>query len=204
MDDSFIIGLVLLAVVPLVVVDAVGGMRAGFDNAFWARPLAEKLPLIAQRRRVWDRLSLIWVPINLLLMAGLTAFAFQLATTEEGVWGALGVGVFIPVATAFIAVVLLMAATIGRAAEDGSVPAWSEPAWQATGWIERTFVIGGNLAHVSIGVGIVASGHPAEWAGWVAIVSGALLAIWASLRDYFFQHMVLIAPLALGVALILE
>lgn len=203
-DDSRIIGYVLLAVVPLVVVDGIGAMRAGFDNAFWARPLQEKLPLIAERRRVWNRLTLIWVPINLLLMAGLTAFAFQLASTEEGVWGALGIGVFIPVATAFIVVAVLMAATIGRAAEEGAVPAWAEPAWQASGWIERMFVVGGNIAHVAIGVGIVASGYPVEWAGWVAIISGALIALWASLRDYFFQHMVLIAPIALGVALILE
>jgi len=186
MDDSLIIGCVLLSVVPLVVVDAVGGMRAGFDNAFWARPLAGKLPLIAERRRAWDRLSLIWVPINLLLMAGLTAFAFQMASTEDGVWVALGIGVFIPVATAFIATIGLMAATIGRAAQGGSLPAWAEPVWQASWWIERAFVVGGNVAHVAIGIGIVASGHPAEWVGWVAIGSGALIAAWASLRDYFF------------------
>ena len=204
MDDSLTIGLVLVAVVPLVIWDGVGGMRAGFDNAFWARPLAEKMPLIAARRRVWDRLSLIWVPINLLLTAGLTAFAFQLATTEDGVWGALGLGAFLPLAAAFIATVLLMATTIGKAAEEGSMPAWAAPIWQASGWIERAFVIGANLAYVAIGVGIVSSGYPAEWAGWVAIASGALIAAWASLRDYFFQHMVLVTPLVLGVALLLD
>jgi hypothetical protein len=204
MDDSFIIGCVLLAVIPLVVWDGIGTKRAGFDGAFWARPLGDKMPLITARRRVWDRLSLIWVPINLLLTAGLTAFAFQLAATGEGVWGALGLGAFIPVTAAFISVALLMAATIGRAAAEGSVPAWAEPAWQASGWVERAFVIGANVAYVAMGVGVVSSGYPAEWAGWVAIASGALIAAWASLRDYFFQHMVLVTPIALGVALLLD
>ena len=202
-SDAVITGWVLLAVLPLVVWDGVGGMRAGFDNAFWAKPLSDKLPLIAEQRRVWDRLSLIWLPITALLVAGLTAFAFQLSATGDGVWGVLGLGVFIPVATVFMATIPLMATTIGRAAADGSVPAWAEPVWQASGWLERAFVVGANLAYVSMGVGIVASGYPAEWAGWVAIVSGALLAVWASLRDYFFQHMTLVTPLALGVALLL-
>ena len=203
MSDTSITGLVLLAVVPLVVWDGVSGMRAGFDNAFWARPLPEKLPLVAAQRKVWDRLSLIWLPITALLAAGLTGFTFQLAATDDGVWGVLGLGVFLPVATVFMAIVPLMATTIGRAAADGTVPAWAEPVWQASGWVERAFVIGANLAYVAMGFGIVASGYPAEWAGWVAIVSGALLAAWASLRDYFFQHMTLVTPVALGVALLL-
>jgi len=202
-SDAAITGWVLLAVVPLVVWDGAGGMRAGFDSAFWAKPLPEKLPLIADRRRAWDRLSLVWLPITVLLSAGLTAFAFQLAGTEDGVWGLLGLGVFLPLATVFMGTISLMATTIGRAAADGSVPAWAEPVWQASGWVERAFVIGANLAYVSIGVGVVASGYPAEWAGWVAIASGAGIALWASLRDYFFQHMTLITPLSLGVALLL-
>ena len=204
MSDSFIIGCVLLAVVPLVLWDGFGGMRAGFDSAFWARPLVDKMPLIVSRRRVWDRLSIIWVPINALVSAGLTAFAFQLAATDDGVWGVLGLGVFIPLATVFIATIVLTAATIGRAAEEGTVPAWAEPVWQASGWVERAFVIGANVAYVSMGVGIVSSGYPAEWVGWVAIASGAFIAVWASTRDYFFQHMTLITPLALGVALLLD
>ena len=178
MNDASVTGLVLLAVVPLVVWDGVSGMRAGFDNAFWAKPLREKLPLIAAERRVWDRLSLNWLPITALLVAGLTAFAFQLAATEDGVWGILGLGAFVPLATMFMATVPIMAATIGRAAVDGSVPAWAEPVWRMSGWVERAFVIGANVAYVSIGIGIVASGYPAEWVGWVAIGSGGLLAVW--------------------------
>lgn len=52
-------------------------------------------------------------------------------------------------------------------------------------------------------MGILGSGFPADWAGWVAIVSGGFIAAWAALRDYFYQHMVLITPIALGIALVL-
>jgi hypothetical protein len=69
--------------------------------------------------------------------------------------------------------------------------------------LERAFVIGANLAYMACGIGIVTSGFPAPWAGWIAIASGALIAACASLREYFFQHMVLITPIILGIALIL-
>ena len=64
-------------------------------------------------------------------------------------------------------------------------------------------VVAANLAYVAWGVAMVDSGFPAEWAGWVAFISGLLLAVWASLQDNYFQHMTLITPLVVGVALLL-
>jgi hypothetical protein len=206
MDDSLIIGCVLLAVVPLIVWDGTSAMRAGFDNAFWAKPLPDKLGQVAARRRQWNRLAIVWIPATLLVTAGLTAFAFQLTAAGEGVWAGLGLGALIPIAAIFVLTALLIATTVGHAAEASTseVPAWVGPVWLASWWVERSLVIAANVAYVALGVGIVSSGYPAEWAGWVAIVSGALLALWASLRDYLFQHLILITPLALGVALILD
>ncbi len=53
------------------------------------------------------------------------------------------------------------------------------------------------------GVAIVRSGFPSDWVGWVAVVSGGLIAAWASLSDYWFQHMTLLTPIAVGIALLL-
>lgn len=207
-EDSVIAGLALVAVVPFVAWDAVGSLRAGFDNAFWARPLEGKMERIDRQRPAWHRLGIVWLYINVLLAAGLTAFTFQLAAHGEEVWAALGLGAFLLGAAVFLSGAVLMVTTIGHAAgerdEDGSVPPWAFPVWQSTWWSERFFVIGANLAYVAWGIGIVAGGFPATWAGWVAIASGALIAAWASLREYFFQHMVLVTPLVLGVALILD
>ncbi len=55
---------------------------------------------------------------------------------------------------------------------------------------------------MSWGVAIIRGDFPAEWAGWVAIISGALIAAWTALTDYWFQHMTLLGPLAIGVALV--
>lgn len=206
-EHTVVVGVVLLAVVPFVVVDAVGGMRAGFDSAFWARPLDEKLDRIPAARRPWERLGIVWLFVGLLLTGALTAFTFQLSEQGEGVLAALGLGVFLPAAAAFLPLVAMMVAAASTAAdrrsETGETPAWLHPVWNAAWWLERCFVVGANLAYVAWGWAMVASGFPAEWAGWVAIVSGAAIAAWASLRDYFFQHMVLFTPIVVGVALIL-
>lgn len=206
-DDTVIVGIVLLAVVPFVAADAVSGLRAGFDNAFWAQPLDAKLERIPGSRDAWQRLGIVWIFIGVLLAGGLTAFTFQLAGEGETAWAAIGLGAFLPAALAFGPAAALMVATVAEAAdrraETGRTPAWVQPAWRSTWWLERTFVIGANLAYVAWGVGIVRTGFPAEWAGWVAIVSGALIAAWASLRESFFQHMVLLTPIVLGVALLL-
>jgi hypothetical protein len=207
-QDTFFVGCVLLAVVPFVVWDAISTMRGGFDNAFWARSLEGKMDHIPDERATWHRIGIVWVPINLILSGGLAAFVFLLAGEGEAVWGAIGLGVFLLLAAAFLPGALLMMTTVSHAAEErrqsGSTPAWVQPVWQSTWWIERAFIVGANLAYVAWGVGIVKSGFPAPWAGWVAIVTGTVIAAWASLREYFFQHMVLITPLVLGVALLLK
>jgi hypothetical protein len=207
-EDTVLVGLVLLGVVPFVVWDAVSTMRAGFDNAFWAQPLEAKMSRIAEQRDAWQRLGTAWIYICVLLMAGLVAFTFQLAAVGESGWAGIGLGAFILTAVGFVTSVALMASTIAYASDamvdGGPLPAWAMPAWTATWWLERAFIIGANLAYVAWGVGIVASGFPATWVGWVAIVSGGLIAVWASLSEYFFQHMVLITPVLLGVALLLH
>jgi len=206
-EDTVIVGVVLLAVVPFVVWDAVSSLLAGFDNAFWARSLDDKMDYIPDRQAAWHRLGIVWIFIGVLLSAGFMAFTFQLASEGEPVWAAIGFGTFLPVAVALFLGATLMVATVADAAEDrrktGSIPGWAQPVWRTAWWLERAFVIGANLAYVAWGIAIVATGFPAVWAGWVAIVSGALIAIWASLRNYFFQHMALLTPIVIGVALLL-
>lgn len=200
------VGVTLLGVIPFVVWDAVSSLRAGFDSAFWALPLDAKLGRIPDRRGAWQGLGIVWIFINVLLAAGFTAFTVQLAGAGEPVWAALGLGAFLVGAIAFPIGVLFMVTTIAEAsAEHGEgVPGWAQAVWRSSWWLERTFVITANLAYVAWGIGMVSSGFPATWAGWVAIATGALIAAWASLREYFFQHMVLVTPIVLGVALLLH
>lgn len=206
-QGTVIVGIVLLGVVPFVVWDAVSSLRAGFDNAFWAKPLDAKMDDIPERRDAWHRLGFVWIFIGVVLSAGFAAFSFQLAGEGEPVWAALGFGVFLPVAGAFFVGANLMVTTIADAAEErratASTPGWVQPVWRTAWWLERAFVVGANLAYVAWGVGMVATGFPAVWVGWVAIVSGGLIAAWASFGDYFFQHMALITPIVLGIALLL-
>lgn len=206
MDDATLVGVVLLGVIPFVVWDGISSVRAGFDNAFWMRPLEEKMTAIVAVRDAWHRIGIVWIFVSGLLAAGFTAFSFQLVSAGEPVLAALGLGAFLLTAIGFTWAALLMVSTISRAAEvhaeSGDVPPWALPAWTSTWWIERAFIIGANLAYIAWGAAIVSSGYPATWAGWVAIVSGAVLVAWVSLREYFFQHLVLITPIAIGMALL--
>ncbi len=206
-EHTLTVGIVLLGVVPLVVIDAISTLRAGFNNAFWERPLEEKLPLIAERRTAWRRLAIAWIFVLGIVAAGLTAFTFQVAAAGEGVWAALGLGAFLVGAASFLAGAMPMITTVEAGAVErartGLTPPWMQPAWDAGGWLERGFIITANLGYVALGVAILRSGFPADWAGWVAVISGVFLAAWAALREDWFQHMTLVTPLALGVALVL-
>ena len=206
-EHTVLVGVVLLAVVPFIAWDTVSSLRAGFDNAFWALPLEEKLPRIAEQPAAWRRLGTTWIYVVVLMTAGFTAFGFQLGAAGEPVLAALGLGAVLVGALGFVIGVLPMTTTVAAAAvvkrETSTSPGWLKPMWDSFGMMERTFVIAANLAYAAWGVAIVDSGFPAEWAGWVAFVSGLLLAVWAAAQDYFFQHMTLITPLVVGVALLL-
>jgi hypothetical protein len=202
-----LVGIVLLGVVPLVVWDAANSLRGGFDNDFFARPVGEKLPHVAEHTSAWLRLGTAWIPITVLLVAGFAAFALQIAEAGEPVLAALGFGTFMVGALAFIVAVVPATHAVAAAAEvhkeTGGIPSWLGPLWAASGIAERTFVVSANLAYVAWGIAMVDTGFPAEWAGWTAFITGLLLASWASLQDYHFQHMTLITPIAVGVALVL-
>lgn len=206
-EHTTLVGYVLLAVVPLIVWDAVGSLRAGFDSAFWALSLEEKLPRIAERSAAWRRLGTIWVFVIALLASGFTAFAAQLGMAGEPELAALGLGAFVTGAVAFLFVVLPMVMAVDQVAQtrdDGDeVPGWARAVWDSSWRFERFFVVTANLAYVVWGLAIIDSGFPASWVGWVAGGSGLLIAGWASVRDYFFQHMTLITPIVVGIALIL-
>ena len=206
-EHTLTVGIVLLTVVPLVAIDAVSTLRAGFNNAFWEKPLEEKLHLIAARHAAWRRLGIVWIFVLGAVASGLTAFTFQMAAAGEGVWAALGLGAFLTGAASFLAGAMPMITTVAAGALErqrtGSAPPWMQPAWDAGGWLERGFIITANLGYVAIGVAILRSGFPADWAGWVAVISGTVLAAWAALREDWFQHMTLVTPLVVGVALLL-
>lgn len=207
-EYTVLTGLVFLGVIPVVVWESMGLVRAGFDNAFWDSALEEKLPRIAEHRTAWQRQGIAWVVIAALLGAGFVSLTFQLATEGETGWAAVALGGFLVTAAAFAAAIVLMVVTIATAAdihrETGTLPPWAMPSWTSSWLVERVFLVVANLAYVAWGVGIVGSGFPATWVGWFALVTGALVAGWVSLSEKFFPHLVLVVPIALGIALVIH
>ena len=54
-EDTVLVGITLLAVIPFVVWDVTSTYRGGFDNSFWQLSLEEKLPKVAEHPAEWRR-----------------------------------------------------------------------------------------------------------------------------------------------------
>src|SRR3989337_3874195 len=67
MTDVRIVGFVLLAAIPLMVIEASGYVPAKFDSAFWRLPLAQQLPRIAAQERRWMRMARVGIAIPIVV-----------------------------------------------------------------------------------------------------------------------------------------
>jgi len=202
MTDVRIVGFVLLAAIPLMVIEASGYVPAKFDSAFWRLPLAEKLPRIAAQERRWMRMARVWIAIPIVVAAGLLAGAVVALGVDPWVW--LGAGVAVVVAAAAVVLFSVQGAAIADAARRGSVPDWLEPVWSALSDLERTYIIGTSLASILIGIGLLDGSVLASWVAWSLIVGPGLVTAAALLTDLFFPHMALLGPLLLGVGMVLS
>lgn len=197
-------GVVLLALVPLLVVEGVGYTRAKMGGEFWRRPLEEKLDHIGGHIREWWVLGIAWVGMLAVTLAGMAGVVFLLA--DELAW--IGFGALVVAVTAWYVGVTIqtagLAVAAGQYAEAGSTPSWVHPLWHV-GWMcELSWVFLANLAYVAIGVAILDGDVLAAWAGWTAIGIGVVfMAAVVVFSNQAFPHLGLLVPLVLGVALLL-
>ena len=197
-------GLVLLALVPLLVIEAVTYSRAKMGGEFWRRPLDEKLDHIGNHLREWWILGIAWVGMLAVTLGGMAGLAWLLE--DELAW--IGFGALVVAVTAWYVGVTIqtagLAVAAGQYAEEQVTPSWVHPLWY-TGWMcELSWVFVANVAYVAFGVAILQGDVLAAWAGWAAIgVGGVIVAAAVVFSNQAFPQLGLLVPLVLGVALLL-
>lgn len=202
MTDVRIVGVALLAVIPLMVYEATAYLPAKFDSAFWNLSLAEKLPRIAAEERRWMRMARVWIVIPIVVGAGIVAGAVVGLGVDPWVW--LGTGVAVVVAACAVILFAVQGAAVAQAARRGTVPDWLEAVWSTLSDLERAYVIGTSVAGILIGIGLLEGTVLAGWVAWALIIGPGLVAVTALVTGFFFPHMALLGPLILGVGMVLS
>ena len=206
MDEPALAGVVLLLIVPLVVFDGVAAVRAGFDAAFWRRPLDDKLDHVVGQPRTWQLMGAVWPPILVLACAGMAAFSIQLWDAGAGTWPFLALGAYLLGSFAWLLGVLVQMPAVLKAArvraETGRKPDWLEGLWQTAWWSELTYVSAANVAFLAWGVGMLDADYPAGWMAWTMTVGGAVTVAGVAATRNAFPHLGVMLPIVLGVALV--
>lgn len=203
-----LVGILLLSGFALIAVESVGYVRGGYNSAFWGLPLDDKLDHVAGHRREWWWIS-IWSLIGLFTVSGgVFGFTSLLMDGGEPVLPYVALGGFVISVLGWVLGVAFQAAAISEAskqrAESGVTPEWIHPFWNVAFLLEIVWIVGSNVAYSLIGVAILQTGVVADWAGWVALIGGAVTAVVVLvLRDGFPQLGFLI-PAVIGVALLVE
>ena len=204
--DTVVAGIALLLIVPFLLLEFPAYRRGGYSGAFWRKPLEEKLDHIATQPAYWTRMGVMWLPILVLAVAGMTAFSFQLASKGAAAWSFLALGAFITGSFAWLNGSLIQTTVVRVAArvkaDTGSTPDWLDAGWTMAWWSELTYVSATNLAFVAWGIGILDTGYPANWMGWAAIALGVIAILMIGLAREAFPHLGVIVPIVLGIALV--
>lgn len=207
--DLLLVGVLLLAVVPVVVVQSVFGYSRGrFDRAFWALPLDDKLDRVADHRSPWWLIAIGEFAILGVVTAGLAGLADLVARIGAGSLPWVALGGYLVAAMAWLVGMVLQVAVVWRAAEhrrdSGATPSWIHPLWLSGYVAEGVWVILANLAYVGFGAGLLASGLGPAWAGWTAIGLGVAIPLVVVVTRDGFPQLLLPVPLLVGVALLVE
>ena len=203
-----LVGILLVSGFALIGVESIGYTRGGFNSAFWRLPLDGKLDHVEGHRRDWWWIS-IWSLVGMFTVAGgVFGFTYLLADGGEPVLASVALGWFVVAALAWVLGLAFQAAAVSEASsqrsESGATPKWVHPIWNVAFLLEILWIVGSNTAFALIGLAILRTGVVADWAGWVALIGGAGIAVLVlGLRDGFPQLGFLI-PAVIGVALIIE
>jgi hypothetical protein len=195
------IGVVLLAVIPLVAYEATAEMSGRFDSAFWSLSLSDKLPRIAAQTRRWLRFSRTWMIIPVIPAIGFLVAAVAGLGVSAWIW--LGVGLAVVTAPPTILMFAIQGKGMANAAEGGGVPGWLEGLWPVLYDLERMYVVAMSLASFMIGLGLLDGLVLDHWVAWAMMIGPGLVAVVAVGTDFFFPHMALLGPVILGVAMLI-
>ena len=203
-----LVGILLLSGFALIAVESIGYVRGGYDSAFWRLPLDEKLDHVAENRREWWWIS-IWSLVSLFtLSGGVFGLTSLLVVGGEPVLANVALGGFVISALSWVLGVTLQAAPVSEAsqrrAERGVTSEWIHPFWNASFLLEIVWIVGSNIAFSLLGVAILQTGVVAEWAGWVALIAGAVIAVVVLVIREGFPQLGFLIPALIGVTLLVE
>lgn len=202
------VGVLLLAGLVLIAVEAVGYQRGGYNAAFWKLPLDDKLDHVSRHRWEWWWVS-IWELVGLFFMTGgMFGLVSLLADDGEPVLAYVALGGYVVALFAWVLGLIIQASSISQASrqrsETGVTPPWIHPMWEAGYLAEGVWVIGANLAYVVVGLAILQTTLVADWAGWVSVVGGGVIAVLVLATRAGFPQLAILVPAAIGIALLLE
>lgn len=203
-----LVGVLLMAGIGVIAVEAVGYNRGGYNSAFWQLPLDDKLDRIVDHRWEWWWIA-IWELVGLFLMTGgLAGLTALLVAEDEAVLASVAFGGYLVALFAWVSGLMGQTAAGTQAAaqraESGATPSWIHPIWEAAYFAEGAWIVGSNLAYALIGVAILQSGIVAAWAGWATLGVGLMIPVAFLATRFGFPQLGVIVPFILGVALLIE
>lgn len=203
-----LVGVLLMAGIGVIAVEAVGYNRGGYNSEFWKLPLDDKLDRVAMHRWEWWWVS-VWELLGLFLMTGgLAGLTYLLTAEGEPVLASVAYGGYLVALFAWVFGLIAQAAGGSQGAvqraESGQTPAWIHPFWEGAYLAEAAWIIGSNLTYALMGVAIIQSGFVGAWAGWAALGLGVLIPVVVLATRVGFPQLGVIVPFIIGVAVIIE
>lgn len=203
-----LVGILLVSGFALIAVESPGYVRGGYNSAFWRLPLDDKLDHVAEHRREWWWIS-IWPLVGLFTVSGgVFGFTSLLVDGGEPVLAYVALGGFVIPVLGWVLGVAIQGAAVSEAskqrAESGDTPEWIHPFWNTAFLLEVFWIVGSNLAFSLIGVAILQTGVVADWAGWVALIGGAVTAVVVLVLRNGFPQLGILIPAVIGIALLIE
>lgn len=205
---TVLVGVLLLSGFALIAVESVGYVRGGYNSAFWRLPLDQKLDHVADHRWEWWWITL-WPLVGLFTVSGgVFGLTYLLADGGEPVLAYVALGGFVISVLSWVFGVSIQAAAVSEASkqrtEAGVTPEWIHPFWNAAFLLEVVWIVGSNIAYSLVGVAILQTGVVADWAGWVALIAGAVTAVVVLFVRDGFPQLGILVPAVIGVALLIE
>lgn len=203
-----LVAILLLSGLALMAFETVGYVRGGYDASFWKLSLDEKLDHVGENRRDWWWIS-IWPLVGLFtLTGGVFGLSRILADGGEPALAYVALGGYVVAVLAWVLGLVFQAAAVSEAAkqraESGTTPSWLHPLWSAAFLLEVVWIVGSNISYSVAGLAILQTDVVGAWAGWAALIVGALIAVVVLIARDGFPQLGILIPAVLGIALLIE
>lgn len=203
-----LIAILLLSGIGLMAVESVGYIRGGYDSAFWRLPLDDKLDHVADHRWEWWWVS-VWGLVGLFLLSGgVSGLWHLLVEAGEPVLASVAFGGYIVAAVTWVIGLIIQAASVSEGAKQrtdtGTTPSWLHPFWNGAFFAELSWIAGANAAYALMGLAVLRTGLVPNWAGWITVVGGVIIAIGVLVSREGFPQLGYLPPAVIGIALLIE